>query len=250
MATSQNGWPASSDKNAIGITSPKVPGTNVDFPQGVKGGDVETVLMYVAEQFHKTVEPLKDGWCWGYFYRAVTGGSDLSNHASGTAIDLNAPNHPIGSSGTFNGAKREAINRILVFLEGVVRWGGNYSGRKDEMHFEIVGSASAVARVANKIKVGATPTPRPPVPGPVPATLQKGSKGESVRVLQRFFLAVFPVYRNYVKVRPGVPMVVDGDFGAQTEAWVKEFQSRTGLTADGIVGPATVAKLRQYGYSG
>ena len=30
---------------------------------------------------------------------------------------------------------------------------------------------------------------------------------------------------------------IDGAFGAQTEAAVKDFQSGNGLTADGIVGP-------------
>ena len=249
MTTSQNGWPASSDKSALSIITPTVPGTNVDFPQGIRGGDVETVLMYVAEQFHKNVEPLHDGWCWGYFYKQIEGSSQLSNHASGTALDLNAPNHPMGSSGTFSGAKVSSIRNILNFCEGVVRWGGDYSGRKDEMHFEINASAAAVARIALKIKVGSTPPPRPPVPPTNTQVVKVGDTGEVVRQIQRFFLAVFPVYRNSVNVRHGIPMVVDGVFGAQTEAWVKEFQHRVGITSDGIVGPITLAKMRHYGYN-
>ena len=150
MTTSQNGWPASPNRASIGIVTPTLP-NGVDFPNGVKGGDVATVLMYVASEFNRTVEQLRDGWCWGYAYKTIEGGSTLSNHASGTAIDLNAPNHPMGKSGTFNEAQRAAIRRILNYCEGVVRWGGDYSGRKDDMHFEINGNAQAVYRVAKKI---------------------------------------------------------------------------------------------------
>lgn len=160
MTTSQNGWPASANRAAIGIVTPKL-SNGVDFPNGVKGGDVETVLMYVASEFNRTVEQLRDGWCWGYAYKTIEGSNTLSNHSSGTAIDLNAPNHPMGKSDTFNATQREAIRRILNHCEGVVRWGGNYSGRKDDMHFEISGNAVSVARVAAKIR--ATQVPQVPV---------------------------------------------------------------------------------------
>jgi peptidoglycan hydrolase-like protein with peptidoglycan-binding domain len=58
----------------------------------------------------------------------------------------------------------------------------------------------------------------------------------------------FPVYRDYVSYNRGRLLEVDGNFGGQTEAWVKEFQRRTGLKQDGVVGPKTFSKMRQYGY--
>ncbi|MFC3504442.1 M15 family metallopeptidase [Micromonospora krabiensis] len=177
MSTSQNGWNAG-PKTEIHIVSPKVPGTNVDFPQGVLAGDVETVLMYVAAEFHRTVEPLVDGHCWGYFYKNIEGSNELSNHASGTAIDLNAPAHPMGKANTFSAAKVAAIRKILAFLEGVVRWGGDYSGRKDDMHFEINKGAAEVARIAAKIRaLGGKPAPAPKPPAaPKPPQLALDGK--------------------------------------------------------------------------
>lgn len=79
--------------------------------------------------------------------------------------------------------------------------------------------------------------------------LKVGSKGNAVYALQDFFRRAFPAYREDVSVRRNEVIAVDGDFGPQTEAWVKEFQKRTGLNQDGIVGASTVAKLRSYGYN-
>jgi peptidoglycan hydrolase-like protein with peptidoglycan-binding domain len=36
---------------------------------------------------------------------------------------------------------------------------------------------------------------------------------------------------------------VDGQHGPQTEAVVKEFQRRAGVTDDGVAGPATLVRL-------
>lgn len=65
--------------------------------------------------------------------------------------------------------------------------------------------------------------------------------------LQRGLRTNFPAYKWKVKVKRGQLIAVDGFDGPQTQAWVKEFQRRTGLTVDGIVGPLTIAKLAQYG---
>jgi hypothetical protein len=151
MAFSQNGWKAAKPPE-IKLDTDAVPGTGVHLPNGVRRGDVATVLHYVAERFHHTVEPLHAGHCWGYAYRPVRGAKALSNHSSGTAIDLNAPAHPLGAHGTFGAPKIAAIRKILHFCDGTVRWGGDYEGRKDEMHFEIVANAAKVAEVAKKIK--------------------------------------------------------------------------------------------------
>ena len=67
-------------------------------------------------------------------------------------------------------------------------------------------------------------------------TLRKGAKNKYVKELQQLLMD-----RGYDLGKWGA----DGDFGAQTEKAVKQFQKDWGLTADGIVGPATWAKLKE-----
>jgi hypothetical protein len=94
------------------------------------------------------VEPCIDGWNWGYTYKAnVNNPSQLSCHASGTAIDWNAPDHPNGSSGTFTNSQVTTIYTILAEVEGAVSWLQGY----DEMHFEICVSAGTLAGVAARL---------------------------------------------------------------------------------------------------
>lgn len=139
MTTSYNGWTAGSRADARIIVK-AVPGTKVGLPLNA---DAAPVLLWVAEQFHKRVEPLHAGWCWGWADRMVRGSTTkISNHASGTAMDLNAPNHPLGHRGTFTDKQVGQIRAILREA-GVVTWGGNYTQRVDEMHFEISDGATA-----------------------------------------------------------------------------------------------------------
>lgn len=132
---SPNGWKVSPDAAALGISTLTVPGTAVRLP--VVGGDGGVVLIEVARRFAAEVERLTPA-CWGYSYRANTNAPRVwSNHASGTAIDLNSSRHPNGARGTFNPDQVKRIERILDDMDGVVRWGGDYSRVVDAMHFEL-----------------------------------------------------------------------------------------------------------------
>jgi hypothetical protein len=159
MATSYNGWPASPDKSEIGIVK-FGDAQGFPFPGGVKSGDVFTVLGYVATQLHNRVEPCVNGWCWGYTYKQnVNNPSQLSCHASGTAIDWNAPDHPNGSSNTFTDPQVSTIYDILAEVRGAVSWLQGH----DEMHFEIAVSAGELSEIAASLP-GTGPVPIPPPP--------------------------------------------------------------------------------------
>lgn len=141
-SVSQNGWSAiTSGTSPLMRSFPWVTGR-------VRTGDVYAVFDYLARRFDAEVEPITRAHSWGWAYRDIRGATRLSNHASGTAVDFNAPKHPLGARGTFSSAQVRALRSILAALGGVVRWGGDYSGRADEMHFEINASSARVAQVA------------------------------------------------------------------------------------------------------
>lgn len=156
MATSQNGYTA----NDPSLTqSWKIPGTAraVRLRKGSPGN----LLVLWAAWFDKNVEDIEAGQLddWGYAERPIRGSTTtLSNHASGTAIDLNSTKHPLAAVGTFTAAQASKIRSQLKAYGGCIRWGGDYAGRKDEMHFEIVKDVAT----CNKVLVALTATDTPP----------------------------------------------------------------------------------------
>lgn len=145
----------------------------------VRKGDAYTVLNELCRRFNNEVEKINPAHSWGWAYRPVRGATVVSEHAAGTAVDLNAPKHPLGRQGTFTRSQVNKINQILRDLDGAVRWGGNYAGRKDEMHFELQGGVKKLAAVAKKIKGSSTgtagtstPSASKPKPKPVGKNLR------------------------------------------------------------------------------
>lgn len=65
----------------------------------------------------------------------------------------------------------------------------------------------------------------------ITGTLRRGDEGAQVRALQRL------LQDN------GQDVTVDGKYGRGTEAAVRRFQRDSGLTADGVAGPKTIAAL-------
>lgn len=60
---------------------------------------------------------------------------------------------------------------------------------------------------------------------------KRGSRGEAVKQIQKALAGA------------GLKVITDGVYGTITEEAVREFQGKNGLNPDGIVGPATLAKL-------
>jgi hypothetical protein len=92
---------------------------------------------------------------WGWAVRPIRGTtSGYSNHAGGTAADINAIQHPRGVplSRTFTAAQVNAIRHRLARYHGAIRWGGDYvNSPVDGMHIEIVQPLAEVESVARKL---------------------------------------------------------------------------------------------------
>jgi putative chitinase len=84
--------------------------------------------------------------------------------------------------------------------------------------------AKAIAALGGKIEASAPVNSQ--ITDAVTQTLRKGSKGDLVKKLQA-----------------ALGIGADGDFGQGTENALKKWQDRNGLTADGVAGPKTLAKL-------
>lgn len=97
------------------------------------------------------------------------------------------------------------------------------------------GASTTVSVVTNNPSANtiAVVTQKPTdTPAPTTSVLKKGSSGSEVRQVQQ-----------RLKTLGWLSGSADGDFGDATEAAVMAFQKASGLTADGIVGKSTLAKL-------
>lgn len=153
MERSYNGWPA----------SPNLPTRVIQPVRGLKlrvtdVQNVAEVFDYLCVNYHRRVDnllkphPADD---WGFAYRPnVNNPSELSCHASGTAVDLDATEHPNGvdETKTFTSAQIREIHQILNELEGTVNWGGDWRHTVDGMHFEIAVPPGELRHIGAKIR--------------------------------------------------------------------------------------------------
>lgn len=145
MEISQNGWPASKNPDDIKVRSYPVKGTKIKLRLAAR---CAPLLVAFAEEFHELVEPIDEGSLddWGYCYREIRNAKGLSNHASGTAIDLNARQHPLGKRNTFDNAQQTVLDALCEKYG--LRGGYRFRNRPDDMHFEIaLHPSEATARI-------------------------------------------------------------------------------------------------------
>jgi hypothetical protein len=147
------GWPTPRLKDMSWVTV-----RGVTIPQGVHKA-LAPLVGYLLEETLRRGYELVPGWCWGYACRPIRGSNRASNHSWGLAVDLNAPTNPMKSPLTTD------MPRWMVQLwkNHGFAWGGDYTGRKDAMHFEFMGTPADALRLTPKH--GATV--RPAGTGPI-----------------------------------------------------------------------------------
>lgn len=122
----------------------------VTIPQlkGIKGAPKSGII-----PFHRlAAEQLKNMWeAWeeaglldrvltfngAFVARLVRGSTSLSNHAFGTAFDINYPRNSLGSQPALFGEEGSVRELVPIANEYGFFWGGHYKKRLDGMHFEV-----------------------------------------------------------------------------------------------------------------
>ncbi len=165
-----------------------------------------------------------------YNCRVITGGSNYSLHAYGIAADLNWSKNPYSKTlrTDMPGAMVAEIKAIRTMNgKRVFRWGGDYRGNKDAMHYEIICTPRDLASGIHQ--QNAIP---PADLGQVLRTLQESSRGTPLkrgdngpRVGQLQWV---------LNQKAGQGLIVDGDFGPATEASVNNALRMMGRPENGV----------------
>lgn len=154
MASSLNGWIVPPKR----LVTKKVPGADRRL---TLAADAAPLLLAVAADYHATVKPINEGK-WdegGYNDRDANGApGKKSNHASGTAIDLNWSEE--GAQGSAWGKRFFAQTKHRLAIQAMkkrygqwVQWGGDWRAN-DYMHWEIKPGVSPAAVKEACIKLG------------------------------------------------------------------------------------------------
>lgn len=263
MTVSQNGWRVITRAECQTIQVPG--GTLAVHPR------VATILADAAHRWHEWVEPLVWPGCWGHAVRPIKGSALFSNHASGTAVDLCAPQHPQGIPVrvTFTTRELEAVAVMEERYQGVLEWGGRWSGTSvDGMHWEVAAGVSlervdALTAALNGVPSPSVPLSPPSAPTtPPPAVVipgwsgpdlsgagpelrgDEGNNGPRVAALQQFWRSRYPLYARSLEV--------DGRWGPRTSAVCRQFAVRSGVrSADGRnIGQQIAHRLYGAGFRG
>lgn len=135
MGTSVNKWPASPNPAEVGIRAFTVNLTA--GPKTIQLADAAgPALVAMVEWWDKNIEPVTQLGSYNYReIRGYEGTGKVSNHGSGTAVDINWDKHPLGARGTVPADKLAGLRARAAALQ--LRWGGDYSGRADEHHIEV-----------------------------------------------------------------------------------------------------------------
>ncbi len=187
-----------------------------------------------------------------YMCRAITGGSSWSGHAWPVAKDINAKTNPYVRTPTMRtirwGIETDMPAAMVREIEAITAngiraldWGGRWRTIKDAMHYQI---RVTLGEIAGKVYA-----PRgfydgggsPPTNGDDEVSLKNGhtpSPSNAVVKYQRGLIG----WTSDALPKFGA----DGDFGDETEEWVKKYQRAADLDQSGEIDGVTAPLLLSY----
>jgi hypothetical protein len=150
MARSQNNWTVLTETSRM-LHQWVIPTERGDVILPLRRGTAGFLLCHFALWFDEHIEVLFGrGDDFGWAYRRIAGSTEWSNHASGTAVDLNSSSHPSGSL-TFTISDVDAIHQRLKRAYPVIRWGGDFRTTIDQMHYELASTREAAIPIAQAL---------------------------------------------------------------------------------------------------
>lgn len=146
-----------------------------------------------------------------------------SNHGIGLALDLA---EEYDSDSAPDSIRSQWVNWLVA---NAGRYGISAELQSEPWHWRYV-AGDKIPQAVKDFESGVVKPDTEPVPALIfayPGTpLRLGSKGDAVKLVQAV-----------------VGTTVDGDFGSVTDRKVRDWQSKNGLLADGVVGPVTWKKM-------
>lgn len=138
MAKSLNGWPVLVPSSTL-LSRKRIPGTKRDITMR---RSVLPLFLALGNDYHDWIKTVDTGAFddAGYAYRQARAANDYSNHASGTALDINWSQE--GAQGSSWGKKffddpdHAKTVDWLKELYQIVDWGGDWRAN-DYMHWEL-----------------------------------------------------------------------------------------------------------------
>lgn len=129
--------------------------------------DVAPILKHIIDEVERRDYLLDHGRAdvdddWSFVNRPIGGTDEPSYHSWGLAVDIDAQEYPWGSY--------RRLPQWVVDLFGAYRWeyGGDWSGKKDPMHFQFEGTPAQARWIVASLAAEVTQGGRPPVPQTVP----------------------------------------------------------------------------------
>lgn len=127
-------------KNIVTIAIPQLIGVAGAHPRGLVSCNkaIANQLKALFAAWEKAgllhlIETFDGSWAPRFIRGSKT---SLSNHAVGSAMDLNSRWNPLSSKGALVGSRGSVVALVPLAIEHGFFWGGHFTIRPDPMHFE------------------------------------------------------------------------------------------------------------------
>lgn len=181
--------------------------------------------------------------------RKITGGTKTSLHAHGCAMDINpSKNRYSSSSGLIQwGRQTDMPKGMIADVEAirtkngkpVFQWGGRWTNIKDAMHFQP--SKCSPADLATGIDWSTVNGEPGENPGEDEMVLKNGHTPSPSAAVAKFQKALLRWNPNALPEHGA-----DGDFGNETEEWVRKYQQAAEIDQTGQIDGTTGSLLSAY----